>query len=52
MLNTADPINANKYIVYKADTTTQGLQNVIFSVFMVSTIFSTLVQQVRLHCIE
>jgi len=31
---------------YNADTSLQGLQNVIFSVFMVSTVFSTLVQQV------
>ena len=30
---------------YQADNTSQGLQNVIFSIFMVSTIFSTLVQQ-------
>jgi ATP-binding cassette subfamily G (WHITE) protein 2 (PDR) len=31
---------------YQADSSTQGLQNVIFSAFMVCTIFSSLVQQV------
>lgn len=31
---------------YNANNTTQGMQNVIFSIFMVSTIFSTLIQQV------
>ncbi|KAL1305766.1 hypothetical protein AAFC00_003937 [Neodothiora populina] len=31
---------------WNSNTSLQGLQNVIFSVFMVSTIFSTLVQQV------
>ncbi|TKA56336.1 hypothetical protein B0A49_12974, partial [Cryomyces minteri] len=31
---------------FRPDTSTQGLQNVIFSVFMVSTIFSTLIQQI------
>lgn len=33
---------------YDSNTSRQGLQNVIFSAFMISTIFSTLVQQVRL----
>lgn len=31
---------------YQADSSQAGLQNVIFSVFMISTIFSSLVQQV------
>lgn len=31
---------------YQANTSTQGLQNIIFSAFMVCTIFSSLVQQV------
>ncbi|TIA11450.1 putative ABC multidrug transporter [Aureobasidium pullulans] len=31
---------------YQADSSTQGLQNVIFSAFMVCTIFSSLVQQI------
>jgi ABC-type multidrug transport system permease subunit len=31
---------------FQADSSTQGLQNVIFSAFMVCTIFSSLVQQV------
>lgn len=31
---------------YKADGSQQGLQNVIFSVFMLTSIFSTLVQQI------
>lgn len=31
---------------FNSDNSTQGLQNIIFSVFMVSAIFSTLVQQV------
>lgn len=31
---------------FHSDTSTQGLQNVIFSVFMIATIFSSLVQQV------
>lgn len=33
---------------YKFDNSQQGLQNGIFSVFMLTTIFSSLVQQVRL----
>ncbi|KAK3705224.1 hypothetical protein LTR37_013385 [Vermiconidia calcicola] len=31
---------------YNADTSLQGMQNVLFSLFMVTTIFSTLVQQI------
>ena len=31
---------------YQTDNSSQGLQNVIFSIFMVCTIFSTLVQQI------
>lgn len=31
---------------YNANSTEQGMQNVIFSIFMVSTIFSTLIQQI------
>jgi len=31
---------------YKPDNTFAGMQNVIFSVFMIITVFSTLVQQV------
>ncbi|EME40339.1 ABC transporter-like protein [Dothistroma septosporum NZE10] len=31
---------------YSADATLQGMQNVIYSLFMVTTIFSTLVQQI------
>ncbi|KAK7535272.1 ABC-2 type transporter [Phyllosticta citribraziliensis] len=31
---------------YRPNTSLQGMQNILFSVFMVSTIFSTLVQQV------
>lgn len=37
------------FTFYDADTSQAGMQNVIFSVFMVTTIFSTLVQQVS-HC--
>lgn len=36
---------------FNADASTQGMQNVIFSVFMVSSIFSSLVQQVRTNSI-
>ncbi|KAK5996512.1 ABC multidrug transporter atrA [Cladobotryum mycophilum] len=32
---------------YNADATLAGMQNVIFSVFMITTIFSTLVQQIQ-----
>ncbi|KAH7124639.1 ABC-2 type transporter [Dactylonectria macrodidyma] len=32
---------------YKANSTLAGMQNVVFSVFMVTTIFSTLVQQIQ-----
>jgi ATP-binding cassette subfamily G (WHITE) protein 2 (PDR) len=32
---------------FKSNATQQGLQNVLFSVFMIATIFSSLVQQVR-----
>ncbi|KAK5138566.1 hypothetical protein LTR08_000154 [Meristemomyces frigidus] len=31
---------------WNADSTQQGMQNVVFSIFMVSTIFSTLIQQI------
>ena len=31
---------------YDADTSQQGMQNVLFSIFMVTTIFTTLVQQI------
>ncbi|MGG6495547.1 UNVERIFIED_CONTAM: ABC transporter permease, partial [Bacteroidetes bacterium 56_B9] len=31
---------------YQADATLQGMQNVIYGLFMVTTIFSTLVQQI------
>lgn len=31
---------------YDADSTQQGMQNVLFSIFMVSTIFTTLIQQI------
>lgn len=34
---------------FKANSSLQGIQNVIFSLFMISTIFSTLVQQVRIE---
>ncbi|KAI4732022.1 putative ABC multidrug transporter [Aureobasidium sp. EXF-10728] len=38
---------------YQADSSTQGLQNVIFSAFMVCTIFSSLVQQIMpLFCTQ
>jgi ABC-type multidrug transport system ATPase subunit len=32
---------------FKADSTFAGMQNILFSVFMIITVFSTLVQQVR-----
>lgn len=32
---------------YQADTTLQGMQNVLYSLFMLTTIFSTLVQQIQ-----
>jgi ATP-binding cassette subfamily G (WHITE) protein 2 (PDR) len=32
---------------FASDSSTQGLQNVLFSVFMITAIFSSLVQQVR-----
>ena len=31
---------------FQADNSLQGLQDVIFAIFMVSTIFSTLIQQI------
>lgn len=37
---------------FNADGTLAGMQNVIFGVFMVITIFSTLVQQVRLFILQ
>ncbi|KAL7754992.1 hypothetical protein ACKLNR_014749 [Fusarium oxysporum f. sp. zingiberi] len=36
---------------YKPDNTFAGMQNVIFSVFMIITVFSTLVQQIQPHFI-
>jgi ATP-binding cassette subfamily G (WHITE) protein 2 (PDR) len=36
---------------FKSDNSLQGLQNIIFSIFMVITIFSTLVQQVSSPCL-
>ncbi len=34
---------------FQSDSSQQGLQNIIFSIFMLTTIFSSLVQQVSLH---
>jgi ABC-type multidrug transport system ATPase subunit len=40
------------FTFYDANTSLAGMQNVIFSVFMVTTIFSTLVQQVDLSLVN
>jgi ATP-binding cassette subfamily G (WHITE) protein 2 (PDR) len=39
------------FSVFQSDNSLQGLQNIIFSIFMVITIFSTLVQQVSSPCL-
>ncbi|KAF4339011.1 ATPase [Fusarium beomiforme] len=36
---------------YKPDSTFAGMQNIVFSVFMIITVFSTLVQQIQPHFI-
>ncbi|KAM0351170.1 hypothetical protein ACHAPU_002955 [Fusarium lateritium] len=36
---------------FKADSTFAGMQNILFSVFMIITVFSTLVQQIQPHFI-
>ncbi|KAF9769293.1 hypothetical protein IL306_013302 [Fusarium sp. DS 682] len=36
---------------YKPDSTSAGMQNIVFSVFMIITVFSTLVQQIQPHFI-
>jgi ATP-binding cassette subfamily G (WHITE) protein 2 (PDR) len=37
----------NGFSFYKADTTQAGMQTIIFSVFMITTVFTSLVQQIQ-----